>query len=197
MNSVGIDRHMTAEVFQETCRTISTTAFSKVKHVVRIVLATSIKPETSCSHLARKARVLHANRRVVRADDLTRNDSRGHQLEQPTDQRRDVHQHPKLRISWDQHPGAGEDVFPTVKRQVIGELVDNDLRVNAEAEITAGYRCRQSTWFFTGGNLCDGVFAFAARSFVTMNFPNEQFGGNQVNSLGDVGTDDRHFFATA
>ena len=71
---------------------------------------------------------------------------------------------------------------------MIGELVHNDLRVNAETVVTAGNRCGQAAGFFTGRNLSDGFFALATGPLVTMNLPDEQLRWNQINSLADVGS---------
>ena len=75
---------------------------------------------------------------------------------------------------------------------MVGKLVGDDLRVNAETVITAGNRCGQPAGFFTGRNLCDGFFALGTGPLVTMNLPDEQLRWHQINSLADVGSDDRH-----
>src|SRR6056297_286827 len=80
---------------------------------------------------------------------------------------------------------------------MVGELVGNNLSVNAKAVVTAGNWRGQSTGFLTGGNLCDLVLALAASTLVTTNFPNEEFGGDQVESFSNVRANDRHLFATA
>ena len=116
---------------------------------------------------------------------------------QRCDQSRDVRQHSELRVSRDHHPGAGEDVFTAIQRQMVGKLVRDDLCVDTEAVVAAGNRRGQSARLFAGGNLCDRLFALTAGTLMTADFPNEQFGRNQVKPLADVGANDRHLFATA
>src|SRR6056297_167548 len=80
---------------------------------------------------------------------------------------------------------------------MVGKLVGDHLRVNAEAVIAAGNRRGQSTGFLTGRNLRDRLLAFAAGPLVTANLPNEQLSRLQVKAFTDIGANDRHLLTTA